>query len=180
MQQLVPDWSSWSTPRLHIRRLTINDDNFILELHNDPDVLRFIPTAALASHAAAHEWIEHSHSSARRGWWVATLPDDTPVATLLLAAVHASVDQPTDAVEIGWRQLPAFRGHGYVTEGAHSLLTRAFDSGLQRVIAVTDPQNIVSQNVCRRLGMTDLGLSDAFYDETLRVFAARAPESTPH
>jgi RimJ/RimL family protein N-acetyltransferase len=43
------------------------------------------------------------------------------------------------------------------------------------VVAVTHPDNAPSQAVCRRLGMSDLGLRDDWYDRTLRAFALPLP-----
>ena len=46
--------------------------------------------------------------------------------------------------------------------------------GRRRIVAVTNPDNLASQRVCLRLGMTDLGLSDAYYDVTFQLFEALA------
>ena len=51
----------------------------------------------------------------------------------------------------------------------------AWDAGLDRVVAVTNPANTASMAVCRRIGMTHLGQSDAYYDTVCELFEARRP-----
>ena len=61
----------------------------------------------------------------------------------------------TPAIEIGWRLDRSFWGHGYATEAASAVLDHAFDKlELEEVVAVTVPQNVKSQSVMKRLGMT--------------------------
>jgi RimJ/RimL family protein N-acetyltransferase len=51
-------------------------------------------------------------------------------------------------------------------------LRRAFQAGIDEVFAVTYPQNVASQAVCRRIGMTHLGSTDRYYDVTSELFRA--------
>jgi RimJ/RimL family protein N-acetyltransferase len=73
-------------------------------------------------------------------------------------------------VEIGWHLHPDAQGAGYATEAASAVMTDAATSGLQTVIAVTDPLNVASQRVCERLGMKLLGVTEAYYDERNLLF----------
>ena len=43
-------------------------------------------------------------------------------------------------------------------------------SALSRIVAVTYPQNLPSQRVTARLGMRDEGLTDRYYNLTMRLF----------
>lgn len=65
---------------------------------------------------------------------------------------------------------PGAWSNGYATEATQAVLDRGFAAGLDEVIAVIQPDNAASQAVCRRLGMTDLGLRSSWYDEELRAF----------
>lgn len=40
--------------------------------------------------------------------------------------------------------------------------------------ATAPARTVTSQAVCRRIGMTPIGLSDRYYDETVEVFEALA------
>ena len=52
------------------------------------------------------------------------------------------------------------------------VLEHALDAGLPRVVAVTNPENTASQQVCRRIGMTHEGRTDRYYDATCELFTA--------
>jgi RimJ/RimL family protein N-acetyltransferase len=111
-------------------------------------------------------------------WAIERLTDQVLVGTLLLKPIPVSRGQallPADDVEIGWHLHPDHWGHGYATEAGAAVLARAFAAGLSRVIAVTAPENVASQAVCRRLGMCYLGQTRAYYDTTCELYeAARA------
>lgn len=66
-------------------------------------------------------------------------------------------------VEIGYAFGPAWWGKGYATEAARAILDKAFGSlGLERVVAVTDDDNIGSQRVIAKLGFTPGGHRDVY------------------
>jgi RimJ/RimL family protein N-acetyltransferase len=60
-------------------------------------------------------------------------------------------------VEIGWRLIRAAWGHGYATESARACLDHGFAQiGLAEVLSYTRHDNIRSENVMKRLGLTFL------------------------
>jgi RimJ/RimL family protein N-acetyltransferase len=56
--------------------------------------------------------------------------------------------------ELGWELRSDEWGHGYATEAAAGILTHAVDLGLRRVYSLIVPDNVRSQGVARRIGMT--------------------------
>ncbi|WP_083516436.1 GNAT family N-acetyltransferase [Aeromicrobium erythreum] len=112
---------------------------------------------------------------------LAVCPDEAlpPVGMVMLVPIPASAGRErghgAGDWEVGWHLHPRAWGRGYATEAASALLERAASAGLPRVVAVTHPDNAPSQAVCRRLGMSDLGLRDDWYDRTLRAFALPLP-----
>lgn len=112
---------------------------------------------------------------------LAVCPDASapPVGMVMLVPIPASAGVERGGGggdwEVGWHLHPRSWGRGYATEAASALLERVTSAGLPRVVAVTHPDNAPSQAVCRRLGMTDLGLRDDWYDRTLRAFALPLP-----
>lgn len=163
------------TDRLRLRRFRDEDADFAFDLHRNPDLARFVPSAALADRAGAGAWIARIREieGSTRGWWLVGLHDGTPVAAVVLKAIRPSAGRATDEVEIGWRQHADRTGHGYVTEAARAVLAAGLAGGLPRVIAVVDPENVASQRVCERLGMRHQGRTDAYYDQTVELFEAR-------
>lgn len=73
---------------------------------------------------------------------------------------------PDRDIEVGYVIRPDYWGLGYATEVCRRLLDFAFsETALDRVVATTDPRNLVSQRVLRKCGMRDLGLIQAFAGE---------------
>lgn len=159
------------TERLLLRGFEAADVDFVLALHQSPDLARFVPQAALEDLDGARATLDRFRrvEEPDRGWWCVTR-DGRAVAAVLLRAIPASAGRDLHDVEIGWRQLSGEGGRGYVTEAAHVVLQRGFDTGLKRVVAVTDPDNGASQRVCQRLGMSGLGPSGDYYDRMLELF----------
>ncbi|QIY66578.1 GNAT family N-acetyltransferase [Streptomyces sp. RPA4-2] len=68
---------------------------------------------------------------------------------------EAGDDMPFTGVDIGWRLMRSAWGHGYATEAALACLAFGFESlGLPEVVASTTVDNLRSQAVMRRIGMT--------------------------
>jgi len=61
----------------------------------------------------------------------------------------------TPAVEVGWRLARWAWGHGYATEAASAALDFGFSqAGLEEVVSFTSVENVRSQAVMKRLGLT--------------------------
>jgi RimJ/RimL family protein N-acetyltransferase len=105
------------------------------------------------------------------GIW-AVVDDDTDVCRgqVMLVPLPPSAGVDRADVEVGWHLHPDVWGRGYASEAAAALVERGFAAGIEELYAVTDPDNVRSQAVCRRLGMTDLGLRTEWYDQQLRAF----------
>ena len=60
-----------------------------------------------------------------------------------------------DETEVLWALHPDAWGHGYATEVARAALAYGFDTlGLDLIFAITLPDNLASQAVMKRLGLT--------------------------
>jgi RimJ/RimL family protein N-acetyltransferase len=59
-------------------------------------------------------------------------------------------------LEWGYRLAPERRGLGYATEASQALLARASETFSGELLAIIDPANHASQNVCRKLGFAFL------------------------
>ncbi len=178
MESIDAGLIEYATQRLVLRRFTIDDAAFVLGLHQNPDLVRFIPSCAQQTLDEASAWIASTvdTQSPGRGWWCAATTEGVRVGAVVLKPIPPSVGRDQHDVEIGWRQHAAHTGHGYAMEAAATILTEAFRSGLTRVVAVTHPDNIRSQRVCLRLGMKRLGRTDQYYDEQLDLFEATPAE----
>jgi RimJ/RimL family protein N-acetyltransferase len=57
-------------------------------------------------------------------------------------------------LEWGYRLVPERRGIGYATEASRALLAKAHQTYAGELLAIIAPENLPSQNVCRKLGFT--------------------------
>lgn len=170
-----------TTDRLTLRDWRADDADFVFDLYSRPEVQRYIgrtPTvmrsrdeadARIARWTALHHRVHHI-------WAVERTDDHHLLGTLLLKDIPRSGTDgaPSGETEIGWHLHPDAWGHGYAAEAGRRVLQSALAAGIDRVVAVTNPANKASQGVCLRIGMTPLGLTEAYYDLTCALFEARA------
>lgn len=159
------------TPRLSLRRLRSEDEPDLLALETDPEVMRYIGNRSGTLEDArrrVRDRIAADHGV--YGWWAIEGRADGQFHGLaLLLAVPDG-----DEVEIGYRLARRSWGRGFAAEAAAALLDRAFAAlGLERVIAVTAPENEASQAVLARLGFADEGAS-SYQGVPVRRFATSA------
>lgn len=83
-------------------------------------------------------------------------------------------------IEVGWHLHPDSWGHGYATESARGAIDRGFGYGLSTVYAVVRPDNAASLAVCRRLGMTPLGVTERWYGIPVEAFRLDRPGAPAH
>ena len=141
------------TERLALRRLTIDDSEFILELLNDPDWLRFIGDRGVRTLDDARSYISKSlvamYERFGFGLYLTELKSDgTPTGICGLIKRDSLED-----VDVGFAFLPKFRGQGYAYESAAAVMEygkRAF--GLTRLAAITSADNDVSGRLLEKLG----------------------------
>ncbi len=171
------------TERLLLRPFTVADTDALFDLMSRPEVARWSGRGRPMLHR--DEAVERiARMPVRRGDHpaadvFAAVPHghDEPVGMAVLVPIPASEGVDRHDHEIGWHLHPDVWGRGYATEAAIALVERAWAAGIPELYAVTDPDNVRSQAVCRRLGMTDLGLSTDWYDKELRAFHLDHPRS---
>lgn len=163
-----------ATERLVLRRFDASDVDFVFDLYSRWEVQRFIGRVprVIADRAEAAERVARNAAfdDDPHGIWLIAAPNGDRYGALLLKTLPASGRAPSTETEIGWHLHPDAWGRGIATEAARRVLEHAFDGGLERVLAVTHPDNVASQSVTRRIGMRDEGLTDAYYDTTCRLF----------
>ena len=169
------------TEWLTLRAFVTEDADFLFDLFRRPEVAKWSGQGIPMSHrdeavARIARYPERAGSRPYAGLF-AVVPHgvETPVGMAVLVPIPSSEGFARDDVEIGWHFHPDVWGSGYATEAARALVSRAFTAGAPELYAVTHPDNAPSQAVCRRLGMTDLGLRSDWYDQELRAFRLDHP-----
>jgi len=167
------------TERLHLRLVGEQDVDLVFDLFSDPSVASWSGTGQpMESRDEATARVERYATRGGGHPWagvfaVRSRQSGEPLGLTLLVPLPPSRDVQRDDIEIGWHLLPSAWGHGFASEAGRAMIARGFEAGLDELYAVTDPDNVRSQAVCERLGMTDLGLRDDWYDRTLRGFVIR-------
>jgi ribosomal-protein-alanine N-acetyltransferase len=145
--------TSMSTPRVALRELQSPDAPFVLRLVNDPDWLRFIGDRGVRTLAQAQQFIIDGPQAmfARHGhglFLVQAVPGGEPLG---LAGLIRRDGLP--APDLGFAFLPEHRGRGLALEAAGLVLRHGREVlCLQRILAVTLPDNSASIRLLERLG----------------------------
>jgi RimJ/RimL family protein N-acetyltransferase len=162
------------TDRLSARDWTAADAAAGYAIYGDDDVMRWLgpqprrPVGSLAEMADRIEVMaERAAARPEFGLWpLEVTATGTVVGAVLLQPLPESA-----VVEIGWHLNPAHWGHGYATEAGRGAIALAFGAlGLDRVVAVVEPDNTRSLAVCGRLGMAHLGQTSEYFGLTLELF----------
>lgn len=116
------------------------------------------------------QWIaENGRMLTPAGRWAVELRRDGSLiggATLLPLS-------PDDEYEIGWQLQRGAWGHGYATEIGIALAGRAFEQGLEQVIAVVRPANTRATATVRRIGMEWIGETEKYHNLRLQQYRLR-------
>lgn len=147
------------TARLVLRRWREEDYAAMAAINSDPEVTpllnrRMDPDAvATFPDRTERHWAEHGF-----GHW-AVEPIEGPLAGAMIGFV--GVAYPTylppvaDREELGWRLSPASWDRGYATEAGLAARDDAFTRlGLDGLISIIHPENVRSQRVAGKLGMS--------------------------
>jgi RimJ/RimL family protein N-acetyltransferase len=144
------------TARLKLRRWRDDDRAPFAALNADPVVMEFFPSALTREESDAFvDRIEDTFD--RRGWglWAVEVADEDAFAGYVGLWPAVFDADFTPAVEIGWRLAAGSWGRGYAPEAARAALTFGFDeAGLDEIVSFTSVENIRSQRVMQKIGMT--------------------------
>jgi len=144
-----------NTERLLLRGWRDDDLKPWAEMNADPEVRAHLGPLLTAEQAAAS--MRHFQEGLDRdgyGFWALEVRETGEFVGMAgLDAVDDDV--PVSGVEIGWRLARSAWGHGYATEAAVALLEYGFKTvDLPEILAITTSDNVRSQAVMRRLGMS--------------------------
>ena len=142
------------TERLVIRRLSLDDAEFIVELLNDPAFIRFIGDRGVRTPEDARAYLQKgplaSYERFGFGLYLTALKTDgTPIGICGLLKRDMLQD-----VDIGFAFLPRFVGQGYANEAAIAVMDHGKnDFALKRLVAVANSDNESSIKLLEKLGL---------------------------
>ncbi len=159
-----------TTARLHLTPYAPAHTDALFAMNSDPVVMRYLgDPQTWAQTIEGIERVQSRWQTFGYGWWSMFIKDtDTLIGAACLQNLAHVENAP---LEIGWRLIPAYQGHGYATEAGQAAMDFGFERvGVDYICAVADPENTPSQNVMKRLGMTYVGMQThydvpcAYYD----------------
>ena len=143
------------TERLILRQFSTEDADFILELLNEPSFIRNIGDRGVRTTADAHSYILN-------GPVTSYIKNGFGLYLVKLKATDESIGMcglikrdTLEDVDIGYAFLPRYWSKGYAVESAQAVKEYARNVvGLNRIVAITDPENEGSIRVLEKIGLT--------------------------
>ncbi|MDK1287319.1 GNAT family N-acetyltransferase [Pseudoalteromonas umbrosa] len=164
------------TKRLVLRQWQEIDKGRFAQMNADPEVMRYFPSKLNIDESnALCDKIAALIDERGYGFWAVELQEGNEVTVtspstdrfIGFVGLHwqTRVNPKHPFMEIGWRLHRDFWGQGYAYEAAQAALKFAFELlSVEQVYAFTALQNRPSQQLMRRLGMTNLNKNFAHPD----------------
>ena len=147
--------ASLETPRLLLRWMTEADAGLMLAVWNDPDFIRHVTDRGVRTEAEARQAMRDS---------LLKLYDDCGYGPYLIEPLEGGSPmgicgffqrENFEYPDIGYAQLPAYRGQGYAFEAAEAVVAHARDHmALPKLVAIVSPANKRSTRLLEKLGMS--------------------------
>ena len=144
------------TKRLVLRHQVLSDLDDLWALYCNPNITKYIPDAP-RSRAEAQEELEwHMHGHPKHpelGLW-ATIHKETGKFIGRCGLLPWTIEGQYD-VEVAYTIAEEYWGQGLGSEAAQAILNYGFwKLNLSRLICIIDPDNIASQSVAKKIGMS--------------------------
>ena len=144
----------FSTHRLYIRKITLEDAPSLFELMNDEDWITNIGDRGIATIEDAENYIKtrflQTYEESQIGFYAVTLKashDFVGIAGLIKR-------EGLDFIDIGYGLLPNFRGHGYAFEATKMIYDHGLkDLALEKIVGIVNPNNQASISILEKLGL---------------------------
>jgi RimJ/RimL family protein N-acetyltransferase len=162
------------TGRLALRRISLDDAEFILGLLNEPSFVRYIGDKGVRTRADACRYISAgpmaSYERFGFGLFLVELKDGGEPIGMCGLLKRDWLDE----ADLGFAFLPRFWSMGYAFESASAVLAHARDTlGLKRILAITSEDNAASIGLLGKLGFRlDRLARPSEAEPEVRVFAA--------
>jgi RimJ/RimL family protein N-acetyltransferase len=149
------------TERLLLREFVESDATDFYVLGSDPQIIRYTgdPGGGFRSVEHAME-ILHSHPMADYrnhgyGRWAVIHKE----SGRLIGFAGLKYLEELDDIDLGYRLIPEYWGHGLATESALAVRDYGFeDLSLEEVIGLVHPENVASERILKKLGMEFVGV----------------------
>lgn len=142
------------TQRLILRKFTVDDAAFMLELLNTPDWLRFIGNRNVRTLEQAKQYLLNGYirSYQEHGFGFYVVVIKATQESIGICGIVKRKD--LEDVDIGFAFFQQFMGKGYGYESACAVLNYARnDLKIKRIVAIVDSENLVSIALIKKIGL---------------------------
>jgi RimJ/RimL family protein N-acetyltransferase len=161
------------TGRLILRPFREADREPFAEINTHPEVEAWLGPSSRELSDAMIDRVNAAIAEKGFGFWAAERKADGRLIGAIGILVMGDDLPSPGAIELGWRLHPDAQGTGLATEGAIACRDWAFEHlKPPEVVAITARENLRSQTVMRKLGMTP--------DPSRDFDHPRVPEGHPH
>jgi ribosomal-protein-alanine N-acetyltransferase len=144
------------TKRLLLRRQVLQDLDALWALYGDPEISRYIPDTPRSREEAKEELEWHMNGHPRfseLGLW-ATFHKETGKFIGRCGLLPWTIEERQE-VEVAYTIAQEYWGQGLATEAAKAILDYSFEHlHLSRLVSLIDSENVASQKVAEKMGMT--------------------------
>ena len=140
------------TARVRFREMTVDDLDEMTAVLGGPDPAR--PDRRPRTREDAERWIAwniQNYADHGHGLWIVETHDGDVVGDCGLT-IQDVEGEPF--LEVGYHVKLALRGQGLATEAAAAVRDAAREAGHPRLIAIIRPDNLPSQHVAQKIGLT--------------------------
>ncbi|WP_017218727.1 GNAT family N-acetyltransferase [Pseudoalteromonas sp. NJ631] len=146
-----------TTERLTLRPILNTDWPLWLELHQQPDVMRFV--GEITDEATLRDKFNHGLSAGLGQWnkedntWLTLVIEETATATPIGLHGFLSMWTPFQQAELGFMLSPEFQGKGYAFEASRAVIDFALhECNYHKLIATVTQGNHASHHLLKKLG----------------------------
>ena len=137
-----------------LRPFTLDDRNALFQITQEENIFRYFPTQTAWELEKVERYINHQIShweTYKYGHWAVTMRETDQ----LMGWNGLEFLPDTNETEVGYLFSKAFWGNGYATEATSSAVQFGIESAkLKEIIGLTDPENIASQRVLEKSGLS--------------------------
>ena len=137
------------TERLILRKFTLDDAAFMLELLNTPAWLRFIGDRGVRKQYLLNGNIK-SYQEYGFGFYVVVVKETNES----IGICGIKKREELDDIDVGFGFFPQFVGKGYGYEAASATLYYSINVlKIKRIVAIVDPENAASISLIKKIGL---------------------------
>ena len=140
--------------RLYVKEFILDDVERLFRLNGDADVMKYIhppETDINVIKKVINRIIKYYSDNPGLGVW-SGYEKQSDEFNGFFELAHLDT---TDEIEVGYRLFKEYWGQGYATEMTKVLIDYGFNKmGLEQIAGITHPENIASQNVLLKSGLT--------------------------